>query len=346
MVPYPDSEDTVVRSRFRVRGIRLLLLGAAFLTVFAATQGAPLQRYEYEQLQMGTRFRLVIYAPNEDQAAMASRAAFERIEELEQILSDYREDSELVLMERAAADSGQVVSRELFEVLSAALKFARLTDGAFDITVRPLVELWKRAGQESRLPATAEISEARLHTGFDKVLLNPRLRSVRFREAGIRLDLGGIAKGYSADEAMRILKNHGIVSALVDAGGDLRLGEAPPGKVGWTVRTDPQTGEVMTFEFSNGAVATSSDTYKHYDIDGERYSHIVDPRTGLGVVHRGTVMVVAAEAMTADALATALSVLSPQEGFRLIAQFPGTGARVVRIDDDGPKAFIGGNFPP
>lgn len=346
VVPLPDLEVAVPGSRFYASVIRLFLWGAVLLAAVTPVQAAPLERFEYEQLQMGTLFRIVIYAPDEGHAAQASRAAFERIEELEQILSDYRDDSELVLMEGAAAESGQVVSPDLFNVLSAALSFARVSGGAFDITVRPLVELWREAGKEGRLPDPAEVRAARLHTGFEKVLLNPRLRSVRFRESGIRLDLGGIAKGYSADEALRVLKDQGIVSALIDAGGDLRLGQAPPGRRGWTVRSDPQTGEILTFTFSNGAVATSSDTYKHYDIDGQRYSHIVDPRTGLGLVHRGTVMVVAGDAMTADALATALSVLSPQEGLRLIGQFQGAGARVVRIEEDSPKVFIGGNFPP
>ncbi|MDA2927567.1 FAD:protein FMN transferase [Acidobacteria bacterium AH-259-G07] len=299
---------------------------------------------------MGTLFRILLYAPGEPEARGAATAAFERIEELDQRLSDYRSDSELMRACRKASERPVIVSRDLFLVLENALHFSRLSGGAFDITVKPLVELWRRARQTKQLPNAQAIAGARERVGYRKVLLNPMTRSVRLRTEGVKLDLGGIAKGYAADEALKTLEEHGIQRALIDAGGDLRLGEPPPGKNGWTVTLEnahlADAAAEQQFVLHNTAIATSSDAYQFVEIDGIRYSHIVDPATGLGMRDARMVTVLASDAMTADALATTLSVLAPEKGLELVRKIQGVEARVVRHSGGKREYFASRNFPP
>jgi thiamine biosynthesis lipoprotein len=289
---------------------------------------------------MGTELRMVLFAPDEKVAGEASWAVFETVDQLEQVISDYREESELEKVEPIAAVRPKVISDELYRIIDASLRLARLTDGAFDITVKPVVELWREARRSGRLPDPAALEAARSKVGHDKVLMNPRTRSLRLAVPGMRLDFGGIGKGWAADKALQVLKEHGVTRALIDAGGDLRLGQAPPGESGWRVEIEDQGKTRSTILLSECAVATSGDYYQFVEIGGERYSHIVDPRTGIGVRHAGTVTVVAADGATADALATALSVLPTETGLRLVEEMPRVEARIFRTSHDGKETVI------
>ena len=281
---------------------------------------------------MGTTFRVVLYARGAAQADRAVTAAFARIAALDARLSDYRESSELSQLTRRAVGRAVPVSPDLFRILDAGQRLAARTDGAFDLTVGPLSRLWRRAHRQARLPSDESLNDARARTGYEKLVLDRRARTARVTVSGMRLDPGGIAKGYAADAALAVLRRHGLRRALVAAGGDVRAGEPPPDAVGWEIvlaGLDPErTAPGSPLTLSNCGVSTSGDAEQWVDIDGRRYSHIVDPKTGLGLTGRRSVTVVAANAMTSDMLATAVTVLGPRDGIALVDSYPDAAALV------------------
>jgi len=295
--------------------------------LIAGTVALPTQavRREYIELHMGVAVRVVVYAVDDGTARRAARAAYARIAELEEIMSDYRPQSEVRrLTGRTGADVP--VSEPLYAVLARALELARLSDGAFDPTVGPFVELWRAARRTGRLPERAALDSAAARVGWRRVHLGPAARTVRLDVADMRIDLGGIAKGYILDQARAELRRQGVTSALLEAGGDISAGDSPPGRAGWRVVGMPD-GRAL----ANAAVSTSGDSEQFVIIDGVRYSHVVDPRTGLGLTNRRQATVVAADGATADGLATALTVLDDEGGAALLKAFPGVIAEVRRL---------------
>jgi thiamine biosynthesis lipoprotein len=288
-------------------------------------------RREYVELHMGMAVRIVAYAPDDAAARGAARAAYARIAELEDIMSDYRPESEVRrLATRPGVDVP--VSDDLFRVLARALELWRRSEGAFDPTVGPFVELWRAARRTGRLPRRAELDSAALRVGAEKVHLDSAARAVRLDIAGMRLDLGGIAKGYILDRALAELRRQGVSCALLQAGGDLVVGDPPPGSAGWRVAI-PEGGSALRARADalvSAAVATSGDTEQFVIIDGVRYSHVIDPRTGLGLTSRRQATVVAPDGVTADGLATALVVLDDERGAELLRSFPQAVAEVRR----------------
>jgi FAD:protein FMN transferase len=326
--------------------LMILALGSGPGVASEARDSVP-PRFEYERLQMGSVFRIVIYAEDETEARSAAFAAFDRIEALEGAISDYRMDSELMEVIRGAWEQPVVVSPDLYHVIEESLRLGRLTSGALDITVKPLVELWRLAGRRGRLPSPEELREARQRTGHEKVLLNPRTRSVRFRVPGMKLDLGAVGKGYAADVAWALLADRGLRRSMIDAGGDLRVGDPPPRRSGWRIELEDHLAKGPALELSNVAVATSGEFYRFVEIEGVRYSHILDPRSGMGLRHRGTVTVIAPHGLTADGLATALSVLDPDIGLTTVGRMEGVEARITREAEDGRGIVLtSSGFPP
>jgi thiamine biosynthesis lipoprotein len=280
---------------------------------------------------MGLAVRIVLYAAHERPAREAARAAFARIEALDQIMSDYRADSELRRLERR---SGEWVpaSTELFDVLERAVAIAHATDGAFDPSVGPLVALWREARTSGRMPPRAALDAAHARVGWRHIELDAMRRTVRLGMPDMRLDLGGIAKGYILQNALRTLRSHGISRALLEAGGDIVVGDAPPGREGWTIET-PLADKVFrrrAARLTNAALATSGPTAQFVEIDGTRYSHVIDPHSGLGITNQFIACVIAEDAATADALATALTILGPDRATALLARYPNVAASLVR----------------
>jgi thiamine biosynthesis lipoprotein len=291
-------------------------------------------RYEFARPQMGMEFRLVIYAPTRRDAEDAAAAVFERVEQLNNLLSDYEEESELSRLNRTAGTGRWVpVSRELWEVLEHGQKMAAMSGGAFDVTVGPVVQLWRRARRQRELPDPDRLQRALAAVNWRLLELDPKGRRVRLRRSGMRLDLGGVAKGYVMDEALAVLRQRGLTRAMVQAGGDLAVGDPPLGRAAWRVRltgweTLPEAGPSHVL-LKRCALATSGDLFQFVEINGVRYSHIVDPRTGVGLTNHALVFVIASRGMTADALSTAVSVLGPEAGLRLVDSTSGAAARVV-----------------
>jgi len=316
----------------------LPLLGTLGALLIAAEGNvAAGDRFEFTQVEMAVPIRIVLYAADRQQAEAAAQAAFVRIRQLNDIMSDYDEASELRRLCQTAGGGHDVpVSPELWQVLQHAQTLSARSGGAFDVTVGPLVRLWRRARRQKELPSDQRLSDARPLVGYRLVRLDPRHRAVELLKPGVRLDLGGIAKGYAADEALGVLAKRGIRSALIDAGGDIVLGDAPPGRPGWRIgvaRLEADGPPSHVLVLSRAAVATSGDRWQYVEIGGKRYSHIVDPHTGLGLTDHSSVTVVAADGITADGLASAVSVLGPKEGLKLIEDTPGAEALIVRVPE-------------
>ncbi len=329
-----------------------LSLLVLFLASAAGALGpAPaLERFEFARLRMGTSVRIVLYAPDEASARAASGAAYARIDEIESMMSHYRQDSELSRLSASSGSGAKPVSTEMFKILTIAREFSVRSGGAFDITVGPFIELWRQSRRVKQLPTAAALSDAAKRVGYGHMVLDRSKRSAELRRRGMKLDLSAIAKGYAADEALRVLKSRGHPIALVDAGGDIALGEAPPGKKGWTVAIDEVPGQPgtarRTVVLTREAIATSGDAYQFVEIGGERYSHIVDPKTGLGVRGAASATVIAPDCLTADALATSLCVMPPREGLRLVESNGHASARILRRTGDGVEQFVTGSFTP
>lgn len=247
---------------------------------------------------MGTLVRITIYSKD----ASPMRAAFSRIAELDEKLSDYRADSELNELCRTHGVAVKV-SEDLFRVLEASEKLSALTDGAFDVTIGPVTHLWRLG----RLPD----AETRALVGWRNLVLDKGHRTAELRLAGMQLDLGAIAKGYAADEGLEALRRLGVKQALIAVSGDIVAGEAPPGTQGWRVGLEPAGGEIL---LRNAAVSTSGDTEQSREIGGVMYSHIIDPKTGLGLRSEIAVTVVAGKGLDADPIATAVSVMGEGRG--------------------------------
>lgn len=291
-----------------------------------------LQRFEYSEAHMGTEFRVVLYAASATAAASASRAAFDRIGELDAMLSDYKNDSELSRLNQLARFSATdwvQVSPELWTVLDHAKRVSAQTEGAFDVTVGACVAQWRRSSRQERLPHADAVAEALATSGWRSLNLRAEDHSVQLALQGMKLDLGGIAKGYALDEALRCMRDHGVTSALVDGGGDVAVGAAPPHRDGWTVALSEGAWNGRTsLTLANEALATSGDRYQHVMIDGKRYSHIIDPATGLGLTTPRSATVRATNAMQADAWASALCVIGQANAASALAA---SGSKVRAI---------------
>jgi len=299
------------------------------------------QRFEFAEPHMGTLVRLVLYAPDASAANAAARAALGRIADLDRALSDYRDASELLQVSRQSGGAAVPVSDDLFRVLRAAQSVARASGGAFDPTVGPLSLLWREARRRQALPDPDRIAAARLLVGSDKLELDEERRTVRLRAAGMQLDLGGIAKGFAADEAAAVLRGCGVRSALVAAGGDIVALAAPPQTPGWRVAIAAIDGAERppVLSLQDAAVSTSGDAEQFIVVDGVRYSHIFDPRTGRALTGRRSTTVVAPDATTSDALATAVSVLGGERGVRLVDATSGAAALIVESTADGLRTY-------
>ena len=303
--------------------------------VAGAAAAEELQKFVYEKAEMGLPFRVSLYAADEVTARAAADAAFERIAVLNGIMSDYDSDSELSRLSRSSGQGKVVpVSSKLWKVLVRAQEFAERTDGAFDITVGPLVNVWRRARRQQELPSPELLAEMKARVGFKKLRLDPAQQTAELLVPEMRLDLGAIAKIFAVDEAIAVLKARGITRALVGGSGDMTASDAPPGQPGWRIEVAaldaPGAPPPQIIFLKNRSIATSGDMFQRVEIGGRRYSHIVDPHTGLGLTDHSLVTVIADDGMTANGLSTSVSVLGPERGLKLVEETPGAAAHIVR----------------
>jgi thiamine biosynthesis lipoprotein len=306
-----------------------------------------LQGFRRSELHMGVEFEVVVYAPAQAAAEGALDAAFARIAELDRLLSDYDPASELSRLSQSSSPPQRPpgappvpvsVGPDLWTVLSFAQEVSQATDGAFDVTIGPLTRLWRRARRRGELPDAADLAQARAAVGYQALQLDRPGRQVILHKPQMRLDLGGIAKGYAADEAVRAVQKLGIPRVLARASGDIAAADPPPGERGWLVGIaplDPDQPPQRMLWLTHRAVSTSGDARQHLVVAGRRYSHILDPRTGEPVHGRSSVTVVSPIGMLADSLATACSVVGPEAALRLMTRFPGSELLMVHEDEQG-----------
>lgn len=333
--------------------------------VQAVTGADDLKRFSVVQPKMGSLVTITCYAPDEAVAKRAIAAAYKRFDELNQVLSDYEPTSELMqLCTNAVPGKSQHVSEDFARVMNASQQISRDSCGAFDVSVGPIVRLWRRARRRKEFPPADLLTKARAKVGYQAIAINAKARTIELNKADMRIDMGGIAKGFAGDEALKAMREAGVSRALIDAGGDVVAGDPPPGREGWVIEVQRLTkpaesdgpaldGNAKTtstrrlIRVKNCGVATSGDAFQYVVLDGKRYSHIVDPRTGLALSQSSSVTVIAPNGMAADGLASAVSVLGPVAGLKLIAKRKKTEAfvmqeveskLVVRISD-GWKPF-------
>ncbi|MDG2031481.1 MAG: FAD:protein FMN transferase [Phycisphaerales bacterium] len=293
-----------------------------------------LQRFEYVEMAMASPARLVLYAESETIARQAARRTYDRLHELDRSLSDWNERSELNRL-LGAAPEPFTVSDTLQEAIVLALEHARSSNGAFDPTIGPVVELWRQARANGTLPDDSELSAARALVGIDAIELGDG--TVRIARAGSKIDFGGIGKGIAIDEARDILQREGIKHHLIDFDGEIGVGHPPPGQDAWrvSVQLAREIGsETLELEVTNCAISTSGDRHQFMTIGKTRYSHVVDPTTGLGLTRQIQVTVVSPSGATSDALATAGCVLGPTGLAELIEHsYPEASALVGTVRD-------------
>ena len=302
----------------------------------------PVQKFEFVRDKMGGPFRVAVYAFDEVAAGRAADAAFARVDQLNAILSDYVPDSEISRLSQRTADGPMpepvAVSEDLWRVLSRAQTIAEQTGGAFDVTIGPFIRLWRRARELHELPTDERLDKTRPAVGYRLLRLDPQRRAAQLLAPRMRLDVAGLALGYIADEAVAAGRSAGAVAVMVDAGGEISVGGAPPGADGWLVALEslenPEETTGQYVRIRRGCVSSSGDTRRFIEINGRRYSHIVDPRTGLGLTRRIGATVIAPDGMTADALDTAVCVLGPERGLQLVEGTPGAAARITTIDGE------------
>jgi thiamine biosynthesis lipoprotein len=319
-----------------------MVVGGGILRLAASAGGGTegeLKRFESTQAQMGVPFKIVLYAGDEAAAHSAFEAALAQVAALNRILSDYDSESELSRLSQSAPTPQPIaVSPPLWTVLERSQVLAEQTRGTFDVTVGPMVRLWRRARRAKEMPSDARLAEARAAVGFKFLRLDAERRTAQLLKPGMRLDLGGIAMGYAVDETLKLLRERGLSRAMVDASGDIAVGDPPPGKPGWTIGVMPLSLDgtpSRTVVLANAAVTTAGDAHQHVVIENVRYSHIVDPRTGLGLTDQVGVAVIARDCLTADSLDTAASVLGPEAGMRFIEATPGAAGFIVRPQAGG-----------
>lgn len=319
-----------MKTRIKIPSVfTFLMFIAVLLSVFSCSNEE--KPFTKDTFVMGTVANVTIHGKSEEEAETIATAAFRELHSIESNLSTWKERSELSRLNRDSNGKPLLASWELYILADSSLYFSERTFGAFDITTRPLVKLWGFLGGTPTLPSDADIEEALKFVGSDKITLSKKVPRIAL-SPGAQIDLAGIAKGYAVDRCADILKDHGVTSALINLGGNIYAIGAPPGKDGWTIgiRNPIDTGKLIgSFMLKNEAVATSGNYENFVEIDGKRYGHIIDPRTGRPVEHVLSVMVIASTALAADALSTGFFVLGPEKSEEALKKLPGVKAHFI-----------------
>ena len=290
-----------------------LIIALTYIILVIDSKVSSQTRYEYKTYKMGTEINLIFYEYDKDKATAIVDVVLKRINELERELSNYIVNSEVnKLCNQFNVDVK--VSDDLYDILSLANTISTQTEGAFDITSAPYIDLWKKAIKTKKIPTNEELLALNKRVGYQNIEFPSLKNTIRLKRKKMQIDLGGIGKGFTADQVLKTLEIYGVKSALIDVGGDLSVSSPPPKKEYWEVSFsyfDKNKNEVVKkIKLKNQSVATSGDLFQYVEIDGSRYSHIVDPtNNGMALKNSYQVTVIASNGAYADGYATALSVL-------------------------------------
>jgi FAD:protein FMN transferase len=281
--------------------------------LFTLTASAQNKKYIFTENKMGSPFNLIFVSNDSLKAKHIAQDCFTLIDSLSQIFSDYDTTSEVNKINASAGLTPTKVSPAMLDLLLLSKQAYHKSIGAYDITIGPLSLLWRKARKKQEFPTKAAIETARHLMGFNQVQIDSEKAIIFLPKKGMRLDFGGIAKGYIAQWVIDYLKSIGIKEALADAGGDISMSGAPLSSKGWLVGVNvPETADDLLskkLELTSISVATSGDVYQFIENEGVKYSHIINPITGYGVTSLRNVTVIAPLGATADWLATACSIL-------------------------------------
>jgi FAD:protein FMN transferase len=317
---------------------------AVALCLVVASASTP-TRYEARRLSMACVYDIAAYGgPSGDVPAILEKA-LDEVDRLDRLMSHYKPRSPLSQLNRDAAAGPAVVDQELFDLIVRSLDYSRDSDGAFDVTVGPLMKVWGFFHGDGRVPGDAELTDVMRRVGYRHVVVDRAARTIRFDVPGVELDLGGIAKGYAVDRVVALLQRHGITSALVSAGGSTVYGLGhPPGRASWEVTIqDPLDPTKVAFSvgLTNRALSMAGRSAKTFEADGVVYSHIMNPGTGRPVQGVVSVAVTSLTGTDGDAMDDALFVMGVEKSRQYLRHFPsstgwiwlqnGYGARLVRL---------------
>ncbi len=300
--------------------------------------GEKKELFKEKRLVMGTYAEVAVYDTDKEKAARAVDEAFDEMERLDGLMSNYKTTSELSRINRDAPLAPTGCDPELLGVIEDSVRYSRLSGGAFDITVEHLEIMWGFYDGKARVPEADELAEVLPAVSYENIEIEGEgdSRLICFSHPGTRIDLAGIGKGFAVDKAVDVLKRHGITSALVNIGEDIYALGHPPDADAWKIGIHHLFGYL---ELKDKGVSTSLDYVRSVTINGKRYSHIFDPRTGMPVEKVVSVTVIADTAMEADALSTAAFVLGPEEGEDLLEDIDGVGGIIAYQDDEGEINF-------
>ncbi len=300
------------------------------LLLLAAPLATADTRHQFSRPLMGTTFSITCDHPDPALAEKAADEAFAAAAEINAVASDYDPDSELSRLSAVPVGRPVELSPTLYELLDTARRTAELTDGRYDPTLGTLTRLWRETRRTRTLPDAETLAAARAATGWRHYTLDPDQRTLTLAVPGMRFDLGGIAKGYAADRMLAVMRKHGIPRTSIVAGGDIAAGDAPTGRDAWKVglKTFDKEKPDEVIDLENAAVSTSGDLHQFVEIDGVRYSHILDPETGLGLTEPIAVSVIAPRATLTDPLATAACVAGGDKAKKLLESWGATDVRI------------------
>lgn len=325
----------------RILSKTLMLSLGGLLIACSVSTTAQAEWFRFSDTAMTTPVTLEVWAEDSEQAGAWWRAVFAEFTMVDEVMSRYRDDSQLSRVNREAADQAVSVSVPLYNVLARSLEISRLSDGAFDISFASVGYLYDF--REGRQPDDDAVREGLTHINYRDILLAEADHSVRFRKPGLKLDLGGIAKGYAVDRGIRVLRQAGVSHARLSAGGDMRLLGDRRGRPWMVGVRDPRhrDKQAVIIPLSDTAISTSGDYERFFiDDDGQRVHHILSPSTGRPVGEVQSVTIIGDEAMTTDALSTAVFVLGADKGLALINTLEGIDA--VIIDEDRRMHYSAG----
>jgi thiamine biosynthesis lipoprotein len=311
-------------------GVVAVLLGAP---VLQAETLSPVHRQHYS---MGTMFDVVVYHSSRPAAERAIEQAIDEIDRLDRVMSHYKAESDLSRLNREGRAGFVAVEPSLYDVIQESVTFSRRSAGKFDVTIAPLLRMWKGAKERERRPPAAEVARARGCVGYEKIESQPPNR-IRFASDCLEIDLGGIGKGYAVDRAMSVLASGGIERALINAGGSsIAAIGAPPGRTGWPVRLRASVSGREILMLRDGSLSTSEQS-----LLGE----ILDPQTGAPTESRMVVSVMAPRATVSDALSTTVLMLSIGDATSVLEEFAGVSAIWISPDGELRGAYRESQLP-
>jgi thiamine biosynthesis lipoprotein len=293
-----------------------------------------------EEAIMGTAIRVELWADDEATGEAAIAAVMAEMHRIDRAMSPYKPESELSRINREAAERPVPISQEMFDILSRSIEFSKISGGAFDITFSSVGYLYDY--RRHIKPTDKDIEQALPGIDYRHIQLDAQKRTVRFARPGVRIDLGGIGKGHAVDNGIALLKKRGITQAIVTAGGDSRVLGDRGGRPWMVGIRDPRRKDnmVAVIPLINSAISTSGDYERYFEADGERYHHILNPKTGRSATGVHSVSVIGPDATTTDGLTKPVFILGPEKGLRLIESIPGIDA--VIIDADGKMFYSSG----